>query len=79
MDYKDFEQYGLIPDDFKIDVIRQKIFDNNYAKGVEISILSFGISVKNWSEKTLKANRNQCFQILKIIVDKIANDAKEGD
>lgn len=81
MKYKDFEQYGLAPEDFKIDaiVIKPKLSSNNYIKGVEITIPSFEISVKSWSEKTLKANENRCFEMLNTLLNDAINNTSKAN
>lgn len=69
MDFKDFEQYGLFRDDFKIDVVNEKTFGGNYKKAVKIALPAFGISAQCWSEKTQKANKDGCLKMLKSIID----------
>ena len=71
IDFEYFEKFGLRKEDFKIDVYRVNVFDNEYKSGVEIGIPQIDISVKCHSEKTHLKNKIKCLEMLKLIVDEM--------
>jgi protein subunit release factor A len=73
MNYKDFEQFELTPEDFAVDIINIKEFDNVYKKAVRVSIPQLNIGVDSWSKKSQIKNKERCMSILFSIVKDIFN------
>lgn len=71
IDFKYFEKFGLMENDFKIDVYRVNLFDAEYKSGVEVAIPQINISVKCHSEKTQLKNKTKCLEMLKLIIDEM--------
>lgn len=69
MDYKDFEKYGLSPEDILINIYKCNIMDADYVSGVEIIIKPFRLGVKCHDEKSQVKNKERCFQMLRLILD----------
>lgn len=71
VDFKYFERFGLIEEDFKVDVYRAELSDCEFKGGVEVGIPQIDISVKCHSEKTQLKNKTKCLEMLKLIVDEM--------
>ncbi|WP_297418986.1 peptide chain release factor-like protein [Clostridium sp.] len=68
-DYKDFEQYGLTSEDFKINTYKRCIMDDYYKRGVSIELHDLNIIVSCHSEKSQVQNKKKCLEFLKLIIE----------
>lgn len=62
--YKDFEQFNISPEDFKIDVYKINIFDLEFYGGVEIYMPNLNISVKCHNYRSQVKNKEKCLEML---------------